>query len=108
MRPGRNGWYVASTVATMARRPVRAPAHEASVTAGPYHLSNLKWPNDRRSVVPEDRAMMIASPTAASAAATVITRRRRSGRRCRTDAVRERNEAEVHRVEHQLDAHEHR
>ena len=50
--------------------------------------------------------MMIASPTAASAAATVITKKTNT---CPADAVRlrERDEAQVHRVEHQLDAHEH-
>ena len=50
--------------------------------------------------------MMIASPTAASAAATVITKNTNTWP---ADAVRlrERDERQVHRVEHQLDAHEH-
>ena len=53
-------------------------------------------------------AMMIPSPTAASAAATVITMKTKQLTRDVLKETRKRNERQVHGIQHQLDAHEHR
>ena len=53
-------------------------------------------------------AMMIPSPTAASAAATVMTIKTNNCPVTSLEETRKSDERQVHGIEHQLDAHEHR
>ena len=70
-----------------------------------YHFSRLKASTSSVSLW-RWSAMMMARPTAASAAATVSTKNTSTWPSSVPERAAEGDEGQVHRVQHQLDAHE--